>query len=70
MIGSGFGNQSIADGTIVGLGIVAADPQLDPGQAVLGVLGQTEVRSFGSHGIDGGLEVGLLLGGESLEGGL
>ena len=67
MIGSRFGNQSIADRTIIGLGIVAADPQLDPGKTVLGVLGQTEVRSIGSHGIDGGLEVSLLLSGERLE---
>ena len=73
LILGGIGNQGIADGTVIGLGIVAADPQLDPGQAVLGVLGQAEVRSIGSHGIDGGLEVGLLLSGErlksSLEGG-
>ena len=70
LILGGIGNQGIADGTVIGLGIVAADPQIDPGQAVLGVLGQAEVRSFGSHGIDGGLEVGLLLSGQSLKGGL
>ena len=42
LILGGIGNQGIADGTVIGLGIVAADPQLDPGQAVLGVLGQAE----------------------------
>ena len=44
LILGGIGNQGIADGTVIGLGIVAADPQLDPGQAVLGVLGQADKR--------------------------
>ena len=40
LIGSGIGDQGVADRTVIGLLVVAADPQLDPGQAVFGIFGQ------------------------------
>ena len=68
LVGGGLVDEGVADGAVVGLGVVAADPELYPGQGVLAVLAEAEVSRVGGHGVDGGLEVGLLLGGEGVKG--
>ena len=61
-------DKGVADGAVVGLGVVAFDPQLDPCQRVSTVSAEAEVGSFGFHLCDSGLEVCLLVSGQSLKG--
>ena len=61
-------DQGVADRTVVGLCVVAFDPQLDPCQCVCAVCAETEVRSVCFHRSDGGLEVCLFVSGQSLKG--
>ena len=49
-------------------GVVAADPELNPGEGVLAVFAEAEVGGLRLHLVDRGLEVGLLVGGEGVEG--
>ena len=68
LVGGGLVNQGVADGTVVGLSVVALHPELDPGQGICAVGAQAQVGGLRLHGLDGGLEVGLLVGGEGIEG--
>ena len=68
LVSGGLVHQGVADGAVVSLGIVAAHPQLDPGQGVFAVLPQAQALGLGGHLVDGGLEVGLFLGGQGIEG--
>ena len=61
-------DQGVADGAVVGLRVVAFDPQLDPCQSVCAVSAETEVGSVRFHLGDGGLEVSLFVIGQSFEG--
>ena len=67
LIRGGLVDQRVADGAVIGLGVVALDPQLDPRQSVLAVLTKAQIAGLGSHGVDGGLEVGLLVGGQRVK---
>ena len=68
LVGSGGVGQVVADGAVVLHGVVAADPELDPGKGVLAVLAQVELLGSLLHLVDGGLEVGFLGVGELVEG--
>jgi len=68
LVGGRLIHQRVADGAVVGLGVVGLHPQLDPGQGVLAVGAQPQVGGLGLHLVDDGLEVGLLVGGQGLEG--
>ena len=68
LVGGGLVHQGVADGAVVGLLVIALYPQLDPGQGILGVGAQAQVGGLRLHGVDGGLEVSLLVGGQSLKG--
>ena len=47
LIGSGSIDQGVADGAVIGLRVVAADPQLDPCERVSCVFGKTELLGNG-----------------------
>ena len=68
LIGSTLIDQSVADGAVIGLGVVALYPQLDPSQRVGTVGAKAQISGLGLHGLDSGLEVGLLLGGQGVVG--
>ena len=68
LVRGGLVHQGVADGAVVGLGVVALHPQLDPGQGIGAVGSQAKVGGLGLHSLNGGLEIGLLVGGEGVEG--